>query len=73
MNRLGDLLSACEIYCRAGIAPAHLEAAEELILNELDDCLLAPTAIEYAKILLFIGNNSTDFANVTVPLTDYII
>jgi hypothetical protein len=73
MSKLGVLLSACEIYCGAGIAPAHLEAAEELILNELDDCLLAPTAIEYASMLLFIGNSSIDFSNVTVPVTDYII
>jgi hypothetical protein len=73
MNRLGVLLSSCEIYTGAGIASEHLEAAEELILNELDDCLLTSTAIEYATMLLYIGNNSIDFSNVTVLLTDYII
>jgi hypothetical protein len=73
MDRLGLLLSSCEIYCRARIAPVHLEATEELILNDFDEYLLAPTAIEYARLLFFIGNNSLDFTMVSVKVADNII
>ena len=73
MERLVKLLSSCEIYKRAGIAPVHLIATEELILNDFDEYLLAPTAIEYARLLFFIGNNSFDFSKVSVKVTDNII
>ena len=73
MDTLCKLLSSCEIYTRARIAQVHLEATEELILNDFDEFLLAPTAIEYARLLLFIGNNSFDFSKVSVKVAKNII
>ena len=73
MDSLCKLLSSCEIYTRARIAQEHLETTEKLILNDFDEFLLAPTAIEYARLLLFIGNNSFDFSKVSVKVAKNII
>ena len=64
MVQLAEAINESQIIPHPLGSNALLAQTELLILSDFDDFFLVPTAIEFARMLLFIANNSEPFTNV---------